>query len=177
MNFKNNKMGKITTIKREIEINQTKDKVWKALADFGNICHGHPAVSKSFVTSTQKVGVGATRHCDFTMMGASAEEKVTEWNEGKNIKIQVQELKKMPGIKTMELDLAIRNQGEKTILTSTMVYSMKNGFFNVMNSLIMKKMNAKLLNGIMAGHKLYIETGTIVNDKTKLDLGQVTKFN
>ena len=170
-------MGKSTIIKREIEINQTKDKVWKALADFGNICHGHPAVSKSFVTSTQKVGVGATRHCDFTMMVASAEEKVTEWNEGKNIKIQVQELKKMPGIKTMELDLAIRNQGEKTILTSTMIYSMKNGFFNVMNSLMMKKMNAKLLDGIMAGHKLYIETGTIVNDKTKLDLSQVTKFN
>jgi hypothetical protein len=170
-------MGKATIIKREIEINQSKDKVWKALADFGNICHGHPAVSKSFITSTQKEGVGATRHCDFTMMGASAEELVTEWNEGKNIKIEVQELKKMPGIKTMELDLAIRNQGEKTILTSTMVYSMKNGFFNVMNSVMMKKMNAKLLDGIMAGHKLYIETGTIVNDKTKLDLSKVTKFN
>jgi hypothetical protein len=106
-------MGKITTIKREIEINQSKDKVWKALADFGNICHGHPAVSKSFITSAQKEGVGATRHCDFTMMGASAEEKVTEWNDGKNIKIEVQELKKMPGIKTMALDLAIRNSGRK----------------------------------------------------------------
>lgn len=170
-------MGKSTIIKREIEINQTKDKVWKALADFGNICHGHPAVSKSFVTSTQKEGVGATRHCDFTMMGASAEEKVTEWNEGKNIKIEVLELKKMPGIKTMILDLAIRNQGEKTILTSTMTYSMKNGLFDIMNSLMMKKMNAKLMDGIMAGHKLYIETGTIVNDKTKLNLSQVTKFN
>jgi hypothetical protein len=170
-------MGKITTIKREIEINQSKDKVWDALADFGNICHGHPAVSKSFITSSQKEGVGATRHCDFTMMGASAEEKVTEWNEGKNIKIEVLELKKMPGIKTMVLDLAIRNQGEKTILTSTMAYSMKNGFFNMMNSLMMKKMNAKLLNGIMAGHKLYIETGTIVNDKTKLDLSIVKQVN
>jgi len=175
--FKNNKMIKSTIIKREIEINQPKDKVWKALADFGNICHGHPAVSKSFVTSTQKEGVGATRHCDFTMMGASAEEKVTEWNEGKNIKIEVLELKKMPGIKTMILDLAIRNQGEKTILTSTMSYSMKNGLFDIMNSLMMKKMNAKLMDGIMAGHKLYIETGTIVNDKTKLNLSQVTKFN
>lgn len=169
-------MGNSTIIKRAIEINQTKDKVWIALADFGNICHGHPAVSKSFVTSAQKEGVGATRHCDFTMMGASAEELVTEWNEGKNIKIQVQELKKMPGIKTMELDLAIKNQGGNTMLTGTMAYAMKNGFFNVMNSLMMKKMNAKLLDGIMAGHKLYIETGTIVNDKTKLDLSQVTKF-
>lgn len=37
-------------------------------------------------------------------------------------------------------------------------------------------MNAKLLDGIMAGHKLYIETGTIVNEKTKLDLSQVKKM-
>jgi hypothetical protein len=170
-------MRKSTIIKRAIEINQSKDKVWKALADFGKICHGHPAVSKSFITSAQKEGVGATRHCDFTMMGASAEEKVTEWNEGKNIKIEVQELKKMPGIKTMALDLAIRSQGEKTILTSTMEYAMKNGFFDMMNSLMMKKMNTNLLDGIMAGHKLYIETGTIVNEKTKLDLSQVIKFN
>jgi len=170
-------MGKITTIKRAIEINQSKDNVWKALADFGNICHGHPAVSKSFITSTQKEGVGATRHCDFTMMGASAEEKVTEWNEGKNIKIEVQELKKMPGIDTMILDLAIRSQGEKTILTSTMAYTMKNGFFDIMNCLMMKSMNAKLLDGIMAGHKLYIETGTIVNQKTKLDTSIVKKLN
>lgn len=170
-------MGKVTTIKREIEINQSKEKVWKALADFGNICHGHPAVSKSFITSTQKEGVGATRHCDFTMMGASAEEKVTEWNEGKNIKIEVAELKKMPGIDTMALDLAVRAAGGKTILSSTMAYTMKNGFFDMMNGLMMKNMNAKLLDGIMAGHKLYIESGTIVNEKTKLDLTPVIKIN
>lgn len=166
-------MKKVTTIKREIAINQPKDKVWKALADFGNICHGHPAVSKSFITSSQKEGLGATRHCDFTMMGASAEEKVTDWNEGKNIKIEVVELKKMPGIKTLSLDLAVRESGGKTVLSGNMEYSMKNGLFDVMNSLMMKKMNAKLLDGIMAGHKLYIETGTIVNEKTKLNLSEV----
>ena len=170
-------MGKKTTIKREIEINQSNNSVWAAIADFGNICHGHPSVSKSFITSEQKEGIGATRHCDFTMMGASAEEKVTEWNEGKNIKIEVAELKKMPGIDTMALDLAIREKDDKTILSGTMEYSMKNGFFDVMNSLMMKKMNTKLLDGIMAGHKLYIETGTIVNEKTKLDTSIVKITN
>lgn len=169
-------MTKTTTIKREIEIHQSKEKVWQALSDFGHICHGHPAVSKSYITSTQKEGVGATRHCDFTMMGASAEEKVTEWNTDKNIKIEVYQLNKMPGIDTMALDLAIRDQGPNTILTGTMVYTMKNTFFDIMNSLMMKNMNAKLLDGIMAGHKLYIETGTIVNEKTKLDLSQVIKY-
>jgi hypothetical protein len=170
-------MGNITSISRAIEINLPKEKVWQVLADFGKICHGHPAVSKSFITSAQKEGIGATRHCDFTMMGASAEEKVVDWNEGKNIKIQVYELHKMPGIKTMELDLAIKEKGKNTILTGNMQYSMKNGFFDLMNSLMMKKMNATLLDGIMAGHKLYIETGTIVNEKTKLDLLQVSKLS
>jgi hypothetical protein len=169
-------MGSITTIKREIVINQSKESVWKALADFGNICHGHPAVNKSYITSTQKQGVGATRHCDFTMMGASAEEKVTTWNDGKNIKIEVYQLNKMPGIDTMSLDLAIRDMGPNTVLTGTMAYTMKNVLFDLMNSLMMKSMNAKLLDGIMAGHKLYIETGTIVNEKTKLDLSQVKKI-
>ena len=166
-------MNKSTTIKREIEINKSKEEVWKALADFGNICHGHPGVSKSWITSDKKEGIGATRHCDFIMMGASAEEKIIEWNEGKNIKIEVYQLNKLPGIKTMKLDLAIRENGSKTILFSTMEYTMKNGFFDFMNGVMMKNMNAKLLDGIMAGHKLYIETGTIVTDKTKLNLKEV----
>lgn len=170
-------MAKVTTIKREIVINQPKDKVWAALADFGNICHGHPQVSKSYISSAQKEGVGATRHCDFTMMGASAEERVTEWNPGQNIKIEVYKLNKMPGIDTLSLDLAVRGEGAQTLLTSTMVYTMKNAVFDVMNALMMKNMNAKLLDGIMAGHKLYIEKGTIVDERTKLDLSQVVKVS
>ena len=167
----------MTIIKKEIEINLSRTAVWKILSDFGNICHGHPAVSKSYVSSEQKQGVGATRHCDFTMMGASAEERVVQWNEEKNIKISVYQLNKMPGIKTMELDLVLRDSQEGTVLTGVMEYSMKNGFFDVMNHLVMKSMNAKLLSGILAGHKKYMETGEVINDKTVLDLTQVVELN
>lgn len=167
----------MTIIKKEIEINLSRAAVWKILSDFGNICHGHPAVSKSYVSSEQKQGVGATRHCDFTMMGASAEERVVQWNEEKNIKISVYQLNKMPGIKTMELDLVLRDSQEGTVLTGVMEYSMKNGFFDVMNHLVMKSMNAKLLSGILAGHKKYMETGEVINDKTVLDLTRVVELN
>lgn len=169
-------MKNLTTIRREIKINQPLETVWNSLADFGNICHGHPSVHKSYVTSIQNSGVGATRHCDFTMMGASAEERIVEWNALENIKIEVYQLKKMPGIDQLSLDLAIQSAGEETILSSTMTYTMKNSFFNLMNKLMMKKMNAELLDGIMAGHKLYIETGLIVTEKTKLNLKEVTKL-
>ena len=67
-----------TQIIREIPIKLEPAQVWAQLADFGNICHGHPAVKKSFITSAQKTGVGATRHCDLTMMGATAEERVAD---------------------------------------------------------------------------------------------------
>jgi hypothetical protein len=170
-------MRKKTTFKKSIEIKEEKSNVWLKLADFGNVCHGHPSVTKSFITSEQKEGIGATRHCDFNMMNASAEERVTIWNEGKNITIEVVELKKMPGILTMQMDLSIESKGQNTILTATMTYSMKNVMFDIMNSIMMKKMNSKLLNGILAGHKLYIEKNIIVDDKTALDFSPIVSLN
>jgi hypothetical protein len=71
----------------------------------------------------------------------------------------------------------LKNEVRITALLAAMPADLKNGFFDVMNSLMMKNMNAKLLDGIMAGHKLYIETGTIVNEKTKLDTSIVKKVN
>lgn len=166
-------MRQSTQLIREIQINLAPEQVWAKLADFGNICHGHPAVKKSYVTSAQKSGVGATRHCDFTMMGASAEERVVEWTEGQSITIEVYELRNMPGIDRLRLQLGIQPNSRGSMLRGTMVYTMKNVFFELFNTLMMKKMNAKLLDGIMAGHKKYMETGEIVNENTPLDLRQV----
>jgi|GEM_PF-7070849 len=53
---------------------------------------------------------------------------------------------------------------------------MKNLFFDVMNAVMMRGMNSKLLNGIVAGHKKYMETGEIVNEKTVLELDNVVKL-
>ncbi|MFT5844441.1 MAG: hypothetical protein ACI8QW_000301 [Saprospiraceae bacterium] len=106
----------MTTTSREIEINSSKENVWKAIAKFGDICHGSPGVLKSHVTSDQQEGVGATRHCDFAMMGASAEEKVTAWKAGESMSIEVYEFNKLPGIKTMSADFLVRTENNKTIL-------------------------------------------------------------
>ena len=168
----------MTTISREIEINASKGEVWKAIANFGEICHASPGVLKSHVTSEQKEGVGATRHCDFSIMGASAEEKVLEWNEGESLKIGVYEFKKLPGIKTMEANFKVREVGiKKTVLTATLDYSMKNPFFDIMNVMMMKGMNTKNWNAVLAGHKKYIETGEIVTEQTVLELDKVLEVN
>lgn len=164
----------MTTISREIEINASKEEVWIAIAKFGDICHASPAVLKSHVTSEQQEGVGATRHCDFAMMGATAEEKILEWNEGESLKIGIFELKNLPGIKKMEADFRVRETGnKKTILTATLSYSMKNPFFDFMNFMMMKGMNTKNWNAVLAGHKKYVETGEIVTEETVLELDKV----
>ena len=167
----------MTTISREIAINATKEEVWKAIAKFGDICHASPGVLKSHVTSQQQEGIGATRHCDFAMNGATAEEKVTAWKEGESLSIEVFELKKMPGINTMKADFAVRTENGRTILRADLSYDMKNGFYDVMNVLMVKKMNIKLWNSVVAGHKKYIETGERVVEKTILELDKVVTLN
>ena len=132
-------MSKFT---REIEISAAPEKVWQALANFGDICHAHPSVVTSNMTSSQKSGVGATRHCDFAMMGASSEERAVEWRDGEYMKIEAYELKNLPGIKTMTVDFEVRAKGDHSVLKSSMEYTMKNRFFDVMDSLMMKKMNS-----------------------------------
>jgi carbon monoxide dehydrogenase subunit G len=167
----------MTTISREIEIQASEQDVWNAISNFGDICHASPGVSSSHVTSDSREGVGATRHCDFTMMGASAEEIITSWEEGKSLSIEVYEFNKLPGIKSMTADFSLRTEKDKTILKADLSYVMKNGFFNVMNALFMKRMNAKNWNGVLAGHKKYIETGERVDEKTALNLAQVVQLH
>ncbi len=167
----------MTTISREIEINASKEDVWNAIAKFGDICHGSPGVLTSHVTSEQQDGVGATRHCDFAMMGATAEEKITAWKDGESLSIEVYELKKMPGIKNMNADFIVRTDNDKTILRADLHYSMKNVVFGMMNSMLMKRMNIKNWNSVLAGHKKYIETGERVLEKTVLELDKVITLN
>ncbi len=54
---------------------------------------------------------------------------------------------------------------------------MKNVLFDAMNSMVVKKMNTKLWNSVMAGHKKYIETGERVVNETPLELDRVIAIN
>lgn len=163
----------MTTISREIEINVPKKEVWKVISKIGNICDASPGVERSYITSKQQEGVGTTRHCDFIMNRATVEEKVTEWNEGESLKIDVFELNNLPGIKTMEASFKIRENGKSSFLTATLSYTMKNFAFNIMNNLMLKKANTKLWESVLAGHKKHIETGEKVTKKSVLELDKV----
>ena len=167
---------KKTKIIREIEIDAPKEKVWSVVADFGAMDQASPAVSKSYITTEQKTGVGTERHCDFSFMGASVEEKIIEWNEGESIKIDIYERKNLPFVKDMIAEFAVREENGKTILRASMEYGMSGGVGNLMNSLMMEKMNTKNWNKVLAGFKKHSETGVKVDEKTPLDLDAVVEL-
>jgi len=165
---------KKTLITGKVAIDAPKQKVWDALADFGNVQAMSPNIAKSYLTSDQKSGVGMERHCDFVMMGAEVEERIVEWDEGKSLKIDIYESKKMPMVTGMEAEFILEENGDQTILTGHFQYGMTNALGGLLNNLAMKKMNVKTWVGFLAGIKLHIETGELVDKKTVLDVSSVS---
>ncbi|MBL4755289.1 MAG: SRPBCC family protein [Flavobacteriales bacterium] len=162
-----------TTISREIEIKASKEAVWKSLADFGNICHAFPSVSSSQITSEQTEGIGTTRHCDFVRMDATIEERITDWKEGEYLKLEAYDWNNMPGLKSLEAEFSVYEREGNTMLRASIHYSMKTIVYDILNSLMMRRLNIQYWDGLLAGHKRLIETGEHVTRETRLDLTQV----
>ena len=162
-----------TVIERSIVINAPKDKVWAALADFGNVQNLSPNIKKSYLMTDEVVGLGSTRHCDFYSMGASVDEKIVEWNEGESLKIELYNPKNLPMIRDMEATFKVEAKGDQTILSGVLSYGMSGAMGSLMNGLMMKKMNIKSWVSFMAGIKLNVETGTLIEKDTKLDMSGV----
>lgn len=165
----------MTTIIRETRINAPKAKVWAALADFGAIHRFNPTVPKSYTTNGQNSGVGAQRHCDLAMAGASIEERVVEWVEGERMKIEIYEGKNAPPFKQAFASIAVRDAGANTtIVRGAFEYSMKFGPLGLLMDLLMVKPQfGKAWGGVFAGLKHYVETGEQVDGPKGLDFGAV----
>ena len=124
---------KNTIIKNSVIINASKEKVWDILSDFGNVQNLSPGIAKSYLTSTAKNGIGATRHCDFTSMGSQVEEKIVEWENGKSFKIELYDTKNIPMMKGMNAYFELESHKDGTKLSTTFTYHMKNIVGDLLN--------------------------------------------
>jgi hypothetical protein len=171
------KLGKASTETTvEVIIDAPIKKVWMEFADIGAIFLNSPTVDTSYGSSDIKTGVGATRHMILSALikkGATLDERVLIWEEGTYQKLEVYKVYKVSGIQTMGGDFRLIKQGDKTLLRSTLNYSMKNGMWGMMNKVAGKKKFATVWRRVIAGYKYHIETGEEVTHKTKLDLSSV----
>jgi len=160
----------------EVEIDAPIEKVWAEFSNIGAIYLNSPTVDTSYTSSEQKTGVGATRHMILSPMikkGATLDERVLVWEEGTYQKLEVYKVHNVAGIKTMGGDFRLIKKGDKTILRSTLNYSMSSGMWGMMNKMMGKKKFAKVWRNVIAGYKYHIETGEKVTHKTKLDIKPV----
>ena len=150
-------------ITKEVEINAPKAKVWSVLADLGAIENYSPLVTKSYSTSENKQGLGASRHCDLLPMG-SVEEKIIEWDEGESYKIEIFEGKAIPFKGTGKFELT--ENGKSTNVKMTFEPDMGNGIFGKIMGFMMKEKMNKMITGVVIGLKHHLETDELVSAKT-----------
>ena len=165
-----------TEITMEVEIDAPIEKVWQNFKDVGGIYKNSPTVDSSYVISANKEGVGAKRHMIMSkaFKGAILEEENLIWNEAEHYqKFNAYTIYKVQGIQTMGGDFRLTAKGTKTILTSTLNYSMKNRMFGMMNAMMGRKKFTKTWASILAGYKYHSETGIRVTEKTVLPIKEV----
>ena len=99
----------------EILIEASKERVWEALADFGNNYLWNPAVVHSHSTSEAPNGVGSTRHCDLTVPKASIEERVVDWVENEQMRIEIFDGRRKPPFKEALGNVTLANHLSKRL--------------------------------------------------------------
>ncbi len=147
------------SINREIKIDQEQLTVWNILSDIGAIENFNPTVKKSFCTSEEKSGIGASRHCDLLPMG-SVEERVTRWEKGKMLSMEIYESKGTPMLG--EALFTLSKEGDGTLATMKLDYKMKGGFAGKFMGLMMRGKLERTVEGILSGLKTHSETGEYV---------------
>lgn len=146
----------------ETRIDAPKEKVWGVLADIGNIYQWNPGVLKSYTTSDQTGGEGATRHCDLSERDY-LDERVIGWREGESLKIDVYKTN-LP-LKRNVVTFSLTSDGEETIVRVSPDYELKFGPLGVVMDLLMAR--RQLRNGMrdmLAGLKYHVETGELVGE-------------
>lgn len=148
---------------------------WEVISDFGNISNAAPQVTASRLTSSQSSGVGATRHCDLSLFGSTVEERIVEWNEGRSLKIDIYESKRIPLVGKQSATFVVEADGDGSRVTATLDYEIKYGpFGGLMHAAMLRRKLDSSWLAFVAGIKHFAETGEPVEQSTQLPVAQVS---
>ncbi|MFQ6019732.1 MAG: SRPBCC family protein [Dehalococcoidia bacterium] len=148
----------------QIRIDAPKERVWQVLADLGGIYKWNPGVSRSYSTSKNSQGDGATRHCNLQKEGDYLKERAMDWREGEGYKIDVYE-SNLPLSRNI-VEFSIEADGDGTIVKVTPHYALKYGLLgSLMNRLLVQRQFKKGMADLLAGLKYHVETGELVGDR------------
>jgi len=157
-----------------VHIDAPAEKVWDVIGDFPNIYKFNPAVPASNATSEDTTGLGATRHCDLSVLGASIEERIVDWNDGKSYTVELYETKRVPLLKNNVGHVGVEPNGNGSTGIFEVSYDIKGSVFGrLMHSVAIEKQTVKTAQLFVAGLKHYVETGEEVSKGVRVDTSQV----
>lgn len=140
------------TVTQDIPV--APDRVWQALADFGNIQRFHPGLKSSRLTGDKASGVGAVRRCDLKA-GGHIVERVTDWTDGKGYTIEVTETSLPLKRATTSLSVAPAG-GNGARVSISMDYTPKYGPVGaILDAFMMRGAVQAQLKGIIDGLAAY----------------------
>ena len=148
----------MATFKKQKLISATKEDVWKVLSNYGDICKFNPGVSKSYITSENNEGVGATRVCELVPVG-KVSETIKEWQEGDGFLIQVTPIEKLPPITNFTGRFHIEKLSVNTSRVSVSInYEIKLGVIGtILNKVLIQPKLEKSMDDLLRGLKTHVE--------------------
>ncbi|MEM7156242.1 MAG: SRPBCC family protein [Myxococcota bacterium] len=142
-------------------VHATPETVWELLADVTAVSQWHPQVATVDLLSTNAVGLGATRRCNFHD-GTSVREEVTSVEKGRRLRLTLSEFSLPMKSFEVEVTLTPTSRGQ-TQVSFEMVYEVKFGIFGrAMNALVVRGQMSKLLNRVLAGLDHHSVTGELI---------------
>ncbi len=146
-------MAKVTG---KIHIDAPRDKVWDILADLETVKDYDSEIINAFYISDNREGVGAARQCDLPD-GGYIKERITEWNPGEGYSMSVDEGTGTELFESQSVRFGLKSAGQGTIVSLEVEYELKSDAS--VNPQEMKNEYRELVNAVLAGLKVYAETG------------------
>ncbi len=140
-----------------IHINAPRSEVWEAIADLGDVDVFHPGVTKSYYTSEQTEGVGASRRCELKPMG-SVDERAIDWRPGESVTLEVKPGPMGPPFKWAQGRMWVDEEGQGTRAGLEFEYRLKFGPIGLLlDRLVMRRQFEKMLPAVLRGLKNLLE--------------------
>jgi hypothetical protein len=153
----------MATLNFETTVNVSKDKAWNLLADFAGVSIFHPTVPKSYaINGTGDTGLGAERRCELSNNGSKyVEERIIRFVDGHEFDVEIFGGNQIPPVNNFIETLGVEAIGtNQTRVYMKVNYQPKWGPIGfIMNIMMIKPLLTKVLNGILVGFKLHVETG------------------
>ena len=147
----------MATIRNEITVNASIDRIWAMLTDLELLDKYDPTVKKSTLISADKTGIGAKRKVLMLDGKNWFDEKITVFKPNEALTYQLTECS-FP-IKGLTHSYSFEKIGNQTKVKQVMEYTVKFGLLGkLLDSIMIRKQSDSGIKKFFAGLKSYSET-------------------